>query len=464
MRRCGLLKRRFWASQSNDFMGYFLPYQERWLADDSRFKIAEKSRRVGLTYAQSYEDVRDASRQNGAMDVWFSSADESAAKEYILYCTQWAKLLNVACEDLGEQVIDSDNDIKALVIRFSTGKRIHALSSNPKGFRSKGGKLVLDEFAFHGDQEAMWKAARPVITWGFPVRIISTYNGKGNRYHRMVGEAKKGNGWTVHTITIEDAVADGLADKIAGRKLSDAERAEWVAQERATVGDEDTWQQEYMCNPVDEASAWLPYGLISSCEHEDAGKPELYEGGPCYSGEDIGLRNDLWVMWIYELVGDVLWTREIITLHKVKFAEHDAARDDAFKRYRIVRHCMDQTGMGEKPVEDAKADHGEYTVEGILLTAPNKQMLATDGKRGFEDRTIRIPASDSKLRADLHKLRLEKTAAGNPRFAANRDADGHADRAWACFLGIHAADTGDFEYHGYESVDDGVNWHKHGGL
>ena len=35
-------------------------------------------------------------------------------------------------------------NIKALVIEFKNGTKIHALSSNPKGFRSKGGKVVLD--------------------------------------------------------------------------------------------------------------------------------------------------------------------------------------------------------------------------------------------------------------------------------------------------------------------------------
>ena len=59
--------------------GYFLPYQERWLADRSRLKIAQKSRRIGWTYVQSYEDCRDAVRADGGMDVWFSSADQSAS-------------------------------------------------------------------------------------------------------------------------------------------------------------------------------------------------------------------------------------------------------------------------------------------------------------------------------------------------------------------------------------------------
>ncbi|MBR2507410.1 MAG: terminase family protein, partial [Bacilli bacterium] len=123
---------------------YFLPYQERWLNDKSKIKIWEKSRRIGATYVQSYEDVRDCVNKT-VPAVWFSSADESAAKEYIDYCEQWVKLFHITAKRLGEVIIDNDKDIKAFVIQFSNGTKIHALSSNPKGFRSKGGKVVLDE-------------------------------------------------------------------------------------------------------------------------------------------------------------------------------------------------------------------------------------------------------------------------------------------------------------------------------
>ena len=125
---------------------FFLPYQVRWLNDKSKVKIWEKSRRIGATYVQSYEDVRDCVKRT-VPAVWFSSADESAAREYIDYCEKWVKLFNVAAKHLGEVVLDKDKDIKAFVIEFANGTKIHALSSNPKGFRSKGGKVVLDEFA-----------------------------------------------------------------------------------------------------------------------------------------------------------------------------------------------------------------------------------------------------------------------------------------------------------------------------
>ena len=152
---------------------HFLPYQIRWLNDNSKIKIWEKSRRIGATYVQSFEDVQDCLNKK-VPAVWFSSADESAAKEYIDYCEQWVKLFHITAKRLGEVIIDNDKDIKALVIEFKNGTKIHALSSNPKGFRSKGGKVVLDEFAFHNNPEELWKAARPCITWGYPLRILST--------------------------------------------------------------------------------------------------------------------------------------------------------------------------------------------------------------------------------------------------------------------------------------------------
>ncbi|MGN6229174.1 MAG: terminase large subunit domain-containing protein [Dyella sp.] len=424
---------------------YFLPYQQAWLADQSRLKIVEKSRRVGLTYVQSYEDVRDAARREQPLDVWFSSADESAAKEYILYCAQWARIFKIAATELGETIISRDDDIKALTIQFANGRRINALTSNPKAFRSKGGKLVLDEFAFHGDQEAMWKAARPIITWGYPARVLSTYNGKGNRYYRMVADAKKAIAegkkplWSLHTITIERAVAEGLADRIMGCRLTAAERQKWLDDERESCGDEDTWQQEYMCNPVDEASAWLAWEQIVACESDEAGKPDLYTGGDCYIGWDVARTSDKSVQWVDEKVGDVMVTREVVTMRKKSFAEQLASFDRLMEHYNARRACIDKTGLGMPIVEEAQARWGEYRVEGVTFTGETKQHLATHGKQQFEDKRVRIPVSRD-IRDSHHAVRKLTTAAGNARFDADRNEAGHADEFWAHMLALHAAE------------------------
>lgn len=426
---------------------YFMPYQIAWLRDQSRLKIVEKSRRVGFTYVQSYEDMLDAARADNPLDVWFSSADESAAKEYIRYVAQWARIFKIAAQDLGETVISRDDDIKALTIEFATGKRINALTSNPKAFRSKGGKLVLDEFAFHADQEAMWKAARPIITWGFPARILSTYNGKGNRYYRMVSEQKKALAegrtplWNLHTVTIEDAVHDGLADRILGKKLTDAERQAWLDAERESCGDEDTWQQEYMCSPVDEASAWLPWELIVACESADAGRLEKIEPvGECYIGWDVARTQDKSVIWVVQRVGDVVWTRDVHVMKRTSFAEQLDAFGARMRLYNARRACIDKTGLGMPIVEEAQARFGTYRVEGVTFTGEVKQHLATHGKQMFEDKRVRIPVSRD-IRDSHHSVRKMTTVAGNARFDADRNEAGHADEFWAHMLALHAADA-----------------------
>lgn len=432
---------------------YFLPYQEAYLADRSRLKIVEKSRRIGFTYAQSYEDVRDAAPAANGMDVWFSSADKSAAEEYIRYCEQWVKLYDMAARNLGEVVLDSENDVKALVIELANGHRINALTSNPRRFRSKGGKVVLDEFAFHDDQRAMRKAAGPSITWGFPMRVLSTHNGDRCLYHEMVAAARKpGSRWHLHTVTLLDAIASGLVDKIKHRPATEEERQEFVAECRDIAGDEESFQEEFMCQPRSSASAWLAWELITACESQNAGVPQLYTGGNCYVGIDIGRRRDLFVIWVDEIVGDVAWCREIVALKNASFAEQDAALERVMGTYHVVRVCMDQTGMGEKPVEDAQTRYGKHVVEGVLLTGPAKQTIAQILKEAYEDQRTRAPAS-REVRESHHAVRRLMTAAGNPRFDADRsDLIGHGDHFWADGLAKHARTAAPRQVVEYQSV------------
>ena len=138
----------------------------------------------------------------------------------------------------------------------------------------------------------------------------------------------------------------------------------------------------------------------------------------------------------------MLWTREARALRRASFAEQAAALDELVGRYRPLRVAMDRTGMGEAPVEEAQRRHGALRVEGVTFTAAAKQHMATLAKQALEERRLRIPAGDAALRAELHSLQRVITPAGNVRFdARGANADGHADRAWAAFLGIYAAAT-----------------------
>jgi phage FluMu gp28-like protein len=418
---------------------HFLPYQVRWLKDQSRVKIWEKSRRIGATYVQAYEDVRDCVLGK-VPAVWFSSADETAAKEYIQYCEKWVRLFNVVAKGLEiEEVVDERN-IKVYVVEFTAGPRISALSSNPKAFRSKGGKVGLDEFGYHDDADKMWAAARPCITWGFPMRILSTYNGKSNRYYRFVQDVKKGKlTWSLHSTPIQLAVAEGLADRIVGHPLTDEEREAWIAEERANCGDEDTWLQEYCCIPVDESTAFLTYEMIAKVERDDIIWELADTQSDLYVGVDIGRRKDLTVIWVVERVANIKITRQVSVLERMPFSWQREALFRVLAHPRMRRACVDGTGLGMQLAEEAQQAFGKYRVEAVNFSGPVKEQLAYGLRTSVEDVAFLVPA-EHQVREDLHSVRRVTTAAGNVRFdVAASEAKGHADRFWAAALANHAA-------------------------
>ncbi len=425
---------------------YFLPYQGRWLKDKGPVKIWEKSRRIGATYVQSYEDVKDIiSPKKNIPAVWFSSADESAAKEYIEYAAKWTKLYNVAAQSLGQVVIDSERDIKAFVIAFANGKKIHALSSNPKAFRSKGGKVVLDEFAWHEDQPGLWAAARPCITWGFPLRILSTHNGKSCLFYQFVEAVKKQKkNWSLHTTPIQLAVEEGLADKIMKRELTPSEREAWTAEQRDNCFDEHTWLQEYCCVPVDETAAFLTYEMIGACELDDATKPLSEIEGDLFVGMDIGRKKDLSVIWGLEKLGMGRYTRFVKVLEKAPFYMQREALFGILSHKNLRRACIDATGIGMQLAEEAQDKFGRFRVEQVTFSLKTKEELAYTARTSFEDRLVYIPP-DPLIREDLHSVRKISTASGNIRFdvASTERLDSHADRFWALALALHAAGSQD---------------------
>lgn len=429
----------------NDF---WLPYQKRWLKDNSLIKFAEKGRREGFTYVQAYEDVRDCvqnryRRKARPLSVWFTSADITAAKEYIIYCQEHAKLFNEVAKELGEVIIDEKNDIKALGLEFRNGTRIYALSSNPSQFRSKGGKVVIDEFAFHENPRELWKAAFAAAKiWGYPIRVISTHNGMKSFFFVLVEKIKKGLlKYSLHTVPIQLAVAEGLADITSGRSLTDDERRAWLDEVRQDAGDEATWLEEFCCIPVDESTAFLTYDLIESCVSDDVLRPLDDIKSDYYVGYDIARKKDLSVIAGGERPADVLYVRQIITMDKLKFKTQKAILYEHLGHALFRRANIDSTGLGMALAEEAQTDFGRTRVEDITFTNSMKEVLAFSLLRAFQDKTIRIP-DDAALKADLHSVKKITTASGHIRFDADRtETDGHADRFWAIALLLNAAVT-----------------------
>lgn len=402
------------------------PYQRRYLADASRFKAGMWSRQTGKTFTTTLEAVLDVleAESEGRVSRWTIL---SVSQARALDAMDNGVKLHLRAIGAAFEALDVPFDVDTLAHTVRVGERgsyIRAVAAKPSTARGMSDNLILDEFAHHQDNRAIWTALLPVVSRpDLKLRVISTPNGRGDKFYEIMTEPE--GLFSRHVVSIYDAVADGLPRNPAELKKA--------------MGDPTAWAQEFECQFVDGATSWLPYDLIDGCEDADA--PGVYQGGGCYVGMDFAARGDLTVIAVLELVGDVLWLRELIELRATSFAEQLATLDRVMRDYRVIRAALDQTGLGEMPVQEAQRRHGSYRVEGVLFSVARKLDMATALKERMEDKRLRLPVGNAALRQDLHSVQRVAGPTGAPRLVAERSENGHADRFWALALATAAAHT-----------------------
>ena len=431
----------------NDRDAIFLPFQSRCIKDDSRLKLMEKSRQIGISWSTAYAADERAAAVGARHDEWVSSRDDIQARLFIEDCKLWAGIMNMAAKDLGEVVLDAEKKLSAYVLQFASGRRIHSMSSNPDAQAGKRGSRILDEFALHADQRKLWAIAYPGITWGGNMELISTHRGSHSFFNSLVREARHGGNpkrISLHRVTLQDALDQGFLFKLQQSLPADAEQqamdeADYFDVVKNGAADAESFDQEYMCIPADDDSKFLEYGLITACEYLGGTDWKRSLQGPfqgrLFCGVDIGRKKDLTVLWVVEQLGDVFYTRHVETMEKMRKSDQEKI---LWPWFEIAdRICIDSTGLGIGWADDAQDKFGENRVEAVNFSAQVKEALAYPLKGAMEDRKIRIP-EDPKIRADLRKVQKVTTSAGNIRFVAESTPDGHADRFWALALALHA--------------------------
>lgn len=177
-------------------------------------KIAVKSRRIGISWADACGSALDASAING-IDTWYLGYNREFAQQYIEDVAFWARSYQLAASEVEAVVLDDEKDILVYRVKFASGFKVSALSSNPSNLRGKKGKIVIDEAAFHEDLEGLRKSAMAILAWGGQVRFISSHNGEDNPFNLMVEATKAGEfDYSIHYIDLDDALADGLYKRI----------------------------------------------------------------------------------------------------------------------------------------------------------------------------------------------------------------------------------------------------------
>ena len=462
-----------------DLGDVLLPYQKTWLGDKSPVKVGEKSRRIGLTWAQALDDVLKASTSGrDGMDVLYISFNQDMTREYIDTCAAWAKKFQVVAGKVNEDVFrDGDErEIKAFRIDFASGHKILALSNRPSNLRGKQGRVVIDEAAFVEDLPELLKAALALLMWGGQVIVISTHNGADNPFNALAVDVRAGRlPYSLQRITLDDALQDGLYRRICAvthKPWSPEGEAAWREALINTYGD--GADEELFCIPRQSAGAYLTTPLLEACM--DAACPVLTWTPPAkdfvdwplpvaetyvkgwfgetlaplltplptdrahFVGVDFGRSGDLSVFWPATEGGDLRLTPPFVL--ELRDCPHRTQQQilfallDALPRFAGV--SLDARGNGSALAEAARQQYGTGYVREVMISEAWYRETMPLLKAGLEDKTLVLP-KDANILGDFRGLRVVKGVARLPE-SRTRDKTGgrHGDAVVACAMMLDA--------------------------
>ncbi len=288
------LLRSFRLDSDSRLSKHFMPHQIRWIQAErpihrqhkQAIALAEKSVRIGWTYADAFKNVRKRlSFKN--RDYLFATKDYPSALEYIRQCYKFAEIFNLTrtISSHGEESLPVNrldehgrpsaftDDLKAGVIKFDNGSRIIAFSANPQAMAVYGGDVGLDEFAKHPNAKLLWETAQGRVTWNYDLAIWSSHDGEDTLFNQFAQEARAGKGpWNIYfRVTLPDAIQLGLVDAINRARGTRISPDQFLADCRARARDNDIFEQAYMCNPLGTATSHIvEWSAIERCRSDYA--------------------------------------------------------------------------------------------------------------------------------------------------------------------------------------------------
>lgn len=467
-----------------------LPYQKKWVADKSAVKFYEKSRRIGVTWAEALDNVLTAASNKG-MDIWYIGYNKDMAKEYIETCADWARKFNQTVSNIyNNEIVDVDKKILSYSITFHSGYKITALSGRPSNLRGKQGKAVIDEAAFHDDLKETMKAALAFLIWGGKVAVISTHFGEDNIFNEYIEEIRKGRlNYSLHRTTFDDAINDGLYERVKAITKMDTLKNQWIASIYADYSE--SADEELRCIPSKSGGAYFTSFLIESCMQvdipiiklnlsddfmqkseytkasyiDDFLKDEiepliakLNKDNRHFIGEDFARSADLSVFWILAENKDLtLYTPFIVEIRNAPHKVQEQIAHYIIDRLpRFNGGGFDGRGNGEYLAESCTERYGEDLILSVKASESFYLNAFPKLKAALEDKTITLPKSADIL-ADFRSVKVLK---GVPKIVERvNEKDSHlkrhGDSVIACLLGVYArSELGNYEQVDYTKVID----------
>lgn len=319
----------------------------------------------------------------------------------------------------------------------------------------------------------MLDAAEACTTWGTGdepghLRIISTHCGPDTLFRRLVEAARRGeNDFHLHTVSLYDAVRDGLAVLVPGSHQSHLDgtprgRAKcdeaFIAMKRRRSRSEAAFGQEYACQPISAGSLVLPHEY-DACVRDalpvaEAIDPSAdYGAGELFVGIDVGHTHDLTVVWVLQrgwvprekapglddAERTVYRTVAITTIARESIPTQWSMIRGMLAHPNVSRVYIDPGTVGAVLAGLATQQYGELVCP-YTITRPRKMVLAERVRQFVQSRRVSLPRDD-RVRADILAMRRETTDGGQVKYDGSTRFS-HCDYYVALSLALAAAEEG----------------------
>ena len=341
------------------------------------------------------------------------STGQRAASELLKKVKQMAEAVKVVSKGLITYTDNADS------VTFSTGSRIVSLPSNPDGLRGFSASVVcLDECAFIPFADEIYQAIAPTLTRDKTSELIlcSTPAGCSGLFYDLLQNAD--DSWYVQTTTFEDAVKEGLQVD--------------VEQLKKLVGDQDVFNQEYMCVFSKEFGSFIDPSVVDFVDDIPS------EEGGYYLGMDIGRKHDRTALVILKSVGDKAYVVNVISLNKCEYSEQIRIVKDLNDKYHFQAGFIDEGGIGSAVAEQI-CKTVSSKLKGMQFTGTNKTPLYEAVRARIFDHALLFNSEFKDMVVqDFNNVKRIVTEDGKVKFASGRDSNGHSDITSSLTLALEA--------------------------
>lgn len=483
---------------------YLCPYQVEGVLCPERYQYTEKANRIGWTWLDALRNVRRRIAEPGR-DYLFTTQNWNGALEYGRYLDGWLDIYN-----LGRFVLSRSEEIQTFtrkmddgreiavqekvgIYKFDGGSRIILFSSSPWGLQTFEGDVGWDEAAFHDQQEKMWAAISTRLQWGFDVSVWSAHNGVGSWFNQVLGKLAKapGSGWYCRKVTIYDAIADGIVERINQKTGGNVTREAFLEDCKRRALTPANFAERFECAPSDAGSNIVPWSVIEKVSTQaitrrHIGNEEVHQlfgfAADCPTDAAIRARmeamkewlggvfapllvaekmqhfrlgfdvaasgeGDLGAFWLAAKAGGRLKQRALLTTQTEDWQFIEAALAFFMEAFPSITGCGDGTGLGREITWKATAKYsGKF--EGVRFSRESKSEMGSRLMNMLTGGEFEVAAAgegqrDADVGMDLFSLQKYASGTGLSFVATQNplNSASHCDMAWSAALAAHADAT-----------------------